>query len=88
MSKFGGRIRSGPANQNYLRACRGVLQNRVLIGRRRNQIDEPVKLNVARTIILLVPGERIELPTNGLQNRCSTAELTRQINDLGFRRHF
>jgi hypothetical protein len=24
-----------------------------------------------------VPGERIELPTNGLQNRCSTAELTR-----------
>ena len=29
-----------------------------------------------------VPGERFELPTNGLQNRCSTAELTRQINDL------
>ena len=27
---------------------------------------------------LLVPGERIELPTNGLQNRCSTAELTRR----------
>jgi hypothetical protein len=26
----------------------------------------------------VVPGERIELPTNGLQNRCSTAELTRQ----------
>jgi hypothetical protein len=25
----------------------------------------------------VVPGERIELPTNGLQNRCSTAELTR-----------
>jgi hypothetical protein len=33
-------------------------------------------------LILLVPGERIELPTNGLQNRCSTAELTRHINDL------
>ena len=32
---------------------------------------------------LTVPGERIELPTNGLQNRCSTAELTRQINGLG-----
>jgi hypothetical protein len=32
----------------------------------------------------LVPGERIELPTNGLQNRCSTAELTRQA--LIFRR--
>jgi hypothetical protein len=26
----------------------------------------------------MVPGERIELPTNGLQNRCSTAELTRR----------
>jgi hypothetical protein len=25
----------------------------------------------------VVPGERIELPTNGLQNRCSTAELNR-----------
>src|SRR5262245_17050508 len=25
-----------------------------------------------------VPGERIELPTFGLQNRCSTAELTRR----------
>ena len=34
-----------------------------------------------------MPGERIELPTNGLQNRCSTAELTRQINDLGFSGH-
>jgi hypothetical protein len=31
-----------------------------------------------KSLILLVPGERIELPTNGLQNRCSTAELTRQ----------
>jgi hypothetical protein len=29
-------------------------------------------------LIYMVPGERIELPTNGLQNRCSTAELTRQ----------
>ncbi len=25
----------------------------------------------------LVPAERFELPTNGLQNRCSTAELSR-----------
>jgi hypothetical protein len=31
----------------------------------------------------MVPGERFELPTNGLQNRCSTTELTRQINGLG-----
>jgi hypothetical protein len=30
----------------------------------------------------VVPGERFELPTNGLQNRCSTTELTRQINNL------
>ena len=27
---------------------------------------------------LMVPVERIELPTFGLQNRCSTAELNRQ----------
>jgi hypothetical protein len=27
----------------------------------------------------MVPDERFELPTNGLQNRCSTAELIRQI---------
>ena len=38
--------------------------------------------NGTKLLILLVPGERIELPTNGLQNRCSTAELTRQINNL------
>jgi hypothetical protein len=29
--------------------------------------------------VLVVPGERFELPTNGLQNRCSTAELTRHF---------
>jgi hypothetical protein len=29
---------------------------------------------------LVVPVERIELPTFGLQNRCSTAELNRQTN--------
>jgi len=32
----------------------------------------------------MVPGERIELPTNGLQNRCSTAELTRHRPNQGF----
>jgi hypothetical protein len=31
---------------------------------------------------LLVPGERFELPTNGLQNRCSTTELTRHSGTL------
>src|SRR5262249_18928119 len=30
----------------------------------------------------LVPGAGFEPATNGLQNRCSTTELTRQINDL------
>jgi hypothetical protein len=30
-------------------------------------------------LILLVPGEGLEPPTNGLQNRCSTAELTRLL---------
>jgi hypothetical protein len=30
-----------------------------------------------KSTLVMVPGERIELPTNGLQNRCSTAELTR-----------
>jgi hypothetical protein len=29
-------------------------------------------------LISLVPVERIELPTFGLQNRCSTAELNRR----------
>ena len=28
----------------------------------------------------MVPTERIELPTNGLQNRCSTAELRRHFS--------
>ena len=31
----------------------------------------------AKYLFLLVPVERIELPTFGLQNRCSTAELNR-----------
>ena len=34
--------------------------------------------SLAKILILLVPGEGLEPPTNGLQNRCSTAELTRQ----------
>jgi hypothetical protein len=37
--------------------------------------------DAAALLIGLVPGERIELPTNGLQNRCSTAELTRQATE-------
>jgi hypothetical protein len=30
----------------------------------------------------LVPVERIELPTFGLQNRCSTAELNRRLMEF------
>ena len=33
----------------------------------------------------MVPVERIELPTFGLQNRCSTAELNRRIEAIGGR---
>lgn len=34
--------------------------------------------------VRLVPGERFELPTNGLQNRCSTPELTRHYALFSF----
>jgi hypothetical protein len=37
---------------------------------------------------MMVPVERIELPTFGLQNRCSTAELNRRIEGTGGRRKF
>ena len=30
----------------------------------------------------MVPVERIELPTFGLQNRCSTAELNRRLDGI------
>ena len=43
----------------------------------RNFWEDWPALNYKKCLILSVPGERIELPTNGLQNRCSTAELTR-----------
>jgi hypothetical protein len=36
------------------------------------------EFSLANPLKILVPGERFELPTNGLQNRCSTAELTRR----------
>ena len=52
---------------------------------RPNSVQRPFRVHSAfavrscqRRLILLVPGERFELPTNGLQNRCSTTELTRQ----------
>jgi hypothetical protein len=34
----------------------------------------------ANSLSWLVPDERIELPTFGLQNRCSTAELIRRFD--------
>ena len=39
-------------------------------------------------VALLVPGERFELPTNGLQNRCSTTELTRHHEGIQLLTHF
>jgi hypothetical protein len=36
----------------------------------------------------LVPVERIELPTFGLQNRCSTAELNRHLMEVSTRRRY
>jgi hypothetical protein len=36
---------------------------------------------------IMVPVERIELPTFGLQNRCSTAELNRRIEAIGGRQN-
>ena len=33
--------------------------------------------DIQRIVAIVVPAERIELPTFGLQNRCSTAELSR-----------
>src|SRR4029453_3958880 len=38
---------------------------------------------VRLTLFEMVPVERIELPTFGLQNRCSTAELNRRIEAIG-----
>jgi hypothetical protein len=37
---------------------------------------------IETSLISLVPVERIELPTFGLQNRCSTAELNRQTLEI------
>ena len=45
------------------------------------RVEQSLELLRDKPLILLVPGERFELPTNGLQNRCSTTELTRQMKD-------
>jgi hypothetical protein len=36
----------------------------------------------SETPYFTVPGDGFEPPTNGLQNRCSTTELTRHIRDF------
>jgi hypothetical protein len=48
-----------------------------LDGNMRNVVWGTAKEVVALITIAMVPGEGIEPPTFGLQNRCSTAELTR-----------
>jgi hypothetical protein len=45
----------------------------------RRQLVVGWQKNRSKFLFLLVPVERIELPTNGLQNRCSTAELNRHL---------
>jgi hypothetical protein len=47
------------------------------------QAQSCVTTRYPKLLILLVPAEGIEPPTFGLQNRCSTAELSRQIKGLG-----
>ena len=41
--------------------------------------------SAVNAVISVVPVERIELPTFGLQNRCSTAELNRLKRSVGMR---
>ena len=52
-------------------------------GQHENRWDDKQKLHPDR--VGMVPVERIELPTFGLQNRCSTAELNRRIEAIGAR---
>ena len=42
-------------------------------------LDFVTRTELAVFIDYLVPAERFELPTNGLQNRCSTTELCRRL---------
>ena len=67
---------NGPWERRLLRAKRYVqpAHRRGAFAASEPESSFPQKM---KRPILLVPGERIELPTNGLQNRCSTAELTR-----------
>jgi hypothetical protein len=67
-------------NPDYLEALlASQAMERLEIYLRNGRHLRDVPLDTLRTLILLVPDERIELPTNGLQNRCSTAELIRPV---------
>ena len=48
-----------------------------VFGRRLFHIHDSITQNALHFLIPLVPVERIELPTFGLQNRCTTAVLHR-----------
>src|SRR6186713_1653663 len=50
-------------------------------------VSSLLRLVAAERAKRLVPVERIELPTFGLQNRCSTAELNRRIEAIGARQN-
>jgi hypothetical protein len=60
---------------------------RVLVGkiRKKSRRWDAERIQRVRTgnAWVVVPVERIELPTFGLQNRCSTAELNRRIEAIG-----
>jgi hypothetical protein len=56
--------------------CEGAIGVTAVISRQVEFCDD-----IGLGIFLMVPVERIELPTFGLQNRCSTAELNRQLID-------
>ena len=65
---------------------RRLPHHRQVLGKKKFYGRKPV-LKPACTCCLeaeaMVPVERIELPTFGLQNRCSTAELNRRIEAIG-----
>ena len=65
---------TSPAWRVHRRESRREMPDAQIVGRRRKACLEAW---------VMVPVERIELPTFGLQNRCSTAELNRRIEAIG-----
>jgi hypothetical protein len=60
----------------------GYTQSLAVIGTRTYRAQRLIVRFRSKSLILLVPAEGIEPPTFGLQNRCSTAELSRRNSDL------